>query len=189
MKNIILILAIALPAAFTAQADVINISLDASTLSGASGSVLQFSGTLTNTTAAVVFLNSVNLNSALPDPNAIDSAPFFINAPLFLDANGTTGDIGLFNVNILPSFAPGNYDGIFTVVGGAGADSQDILGSADFTVRVLPASAVPEPGTLPLLGAGVGVLLAWKRLRRAQSPLCDAHGTHKVGPLVPWRRR
>jgi len=160
MKNIILILAMVLPAAFTAQADVIDVSLDAATLSGAAGSVLQFFGTLTNTTGGVVFLNAANINSTLPDPSAIDSTPFFTNAPLSLDANGTTGDIGLFNITILDSFAPGNYDGTFTVVGGAGPDSQDILGSADFTAQV-----VPEPGTLPLLGAGIGVLLAWKRSR------------------------
>jgi hypothetical protein len=172
MKNIILILAIILLAASTARADVISISLDSSTLSGAPGSVLEFFGTLTNTTDAVVYLNADNINSSLPDPSVIDSSPFFNNAPFFLDAPGTTGDIGLFNVTILNSFAPGNYDGTFMVVGGAGADSQDILGSADFTVHVVDAAGgIPEPSMVPFLVAGVGVLFFWKRLR-------DAHGRH-----------
>ena len=176
MKNIILILAIILLAASAAQADVIDIVLDSSTLSGTPGSVLKFFGTLTNTTGDVVFLNAGNINSAIPDPNAIDNSPFFTNAPLSLGANETTGDSGLFNITIFASFAPGNYDGIFTVVGGAGTASQDILGSADVTVQV-----APEPGMLPFLGAGVGVLLAWKRFRRGHSrPLPTPASTRRT---------
>jgi hypothetical protein len=167
MKNIILILAIAATAVFTARADVLDLSLDSSTLSGAAGSVLEFSGTITNTTGAVVWLNGDDFNLSTLDPTAFDDSPFFNNTPTgFLAANGNTGDIGLFNITIFASFAPGNYDGTFTVIGGAGADSQDILGSVDFTVHVLQPSGVPEPATFPLLGTGIGVLLACRRLCR-----------------------
>jgi hypothetical protein len=166
MKNIIPILALAVTAAFTAHAGVIAITLDSPTLSGASGSVLHFSGTLTNTTGALVYLNADNINSLLPDPSAIDDSPFWNNAPVSLGASGTSGDIGLLNVTILASFGVGSYTGTFMLLGGAGVDSQDILGSADFTVNVTaptPGGAAPEPETLPLLGAAIGVLLAWKR--------------------------
>jgi hypothetical protein len=170
MKNVVPILAIALTAAFTAHAGVITITLDSSTLSGASGSVLHFSGTLTNTTGALVYLNADNINSSLPDPTAIDDSPFWNNAPVSLGANGTSGDIGLFDVTILASFGVGSYLGTFMLLGGAGVDSQDILGAADFTVNVTaptPGGAAPEPETLPLLGAATGALLAWKRFRPA----------------------
>ena len=47
------------------RAGVIEISLDASTLSGASGSVLPFFGTLTNAAGDVVYLNADNFNLAV----------------------------------------------------------------------------------------------------------------------------
>jgi hypothetical protein len=169
MKNIIPILAIAITAAFAAQAGVLDISLDQSTLTGSSGSVLEFTGTLTNTTDSVLWLNGDDYNVLISDPTsyAFDDSPFYDNTPSgYLDANGTTGDIGLFNFTIFSSLAPGNYDGSFTVTGGAGTDSQDILGSVDFTVQVTAAgqqNTAPEPGALPLVAIGIGVLLARKR--------------------------
>jgi hypothetical protein len=164
MKHIGLsILATVLLAASTARAGVVTLVLDSPELSGMPGDVLAFSGTLTNTTSDVVWLNSDNFN--LPaglDPSTIDDSPYFINTPTgFLGPYGTSGDIGLFNVTLPISLAPGNYDGTFTLLGGAGADSQDILGSADFTAQVVPSSGVPEPGTLPLLGFGACSLLVW----------------------------
>jgi len=168
VKNFIPILAMVLAAAWSARADAIDISLDSPMLSGTSGDVLQFSGTLTNTTGSVVYLNADSFDSTLPDASTIDDSPFFNNAPLFLGASGTSGDIGLFNIAILGSFAPGTYTGTFTLLGGAGPDSQDILGSADFTVVVNQTTGVPEPATLPLLGAGMSALLAWKRTRRVR---------------------
>jgi len=46
--------------------------------------------------------------------------------------------------------------GTFTILGGAGDDSQDVLASIDFTVGVgQEPSAVPEPGTLLLLACGL----------------------------------
>jgi hypothetical protein len=170
MKHIGLsILATVLLAAATARAGVVTIGLDSPLLSGNPGDVLPFSGTITNNTSDVVYLMSDNFSplSGLI-PAAIDDLPFFTNAPLFLDANESTGDIGLFNVTIPIALTPGNYGGTFTLLGGAGLDSQDVLGSADFTVQVLaaqPASGVPEPATLPLLAVGVCTLLVRRRVR------------------------
>jgi hypothetical protein len=170
MKHIDLsILATVLLAASTARAGTITMTLDAPVLYGNSGAVLGYSGTLTNTTADVVWLNADNYN--LPagiGPSAFDDTPFFTNAPLFLAANGTSGDIGLFNITIPAGLANGTFSGgTFTVLGGAGGDSQDILASVDFTVGVGPQpNNVPEPDTLPPLAAGLvvgGLALAIKR--------------------------
>jgi hypothetical protein len=146
MRNAILsILAACLLVSSGKAATSINIVLDASTRSGPAGSVLHFTGTLTNTTGAAVYLNGDNYNlSTIPADN-LDDRLFFSNTPAGrLAANGTSGDIGLFNVTIPGSTATGSYSGSYMIVGGAANDSQDILGVVNFTVQVVsgtPASA------------------------------------------------
>src|SRR5271170_6424967 len=90
-----------------AKADMLTIAIDSPTLTGSPGDVLQFFGTLTNTTNADLFLNADNFNLAGFDPSVIDDSPFFANAPLFLGPNGSTGDIGLFDITIPNAFAIG----------------------------------------------------------------------------------
>jgi hypothetical protein len=168
MKHIALsILATVLLAACTARAGVVTMVLDSPELYGMPGDVLAFSGTLTNTTDADVWLNADNYN--LPTgfgPGTIDDSPFFDNTPSgYLAANGTSGDIGLFNITIPSPLADGDYGGTFTILGGADIESQDVLASVDFTVGVRQeANSVPEPGTLPLVG--FGALLVWGRVMR-----------------------
>ena len=174
-KNWFPIFALALLPCAVASADTITITLDSPTLSGSPGDTLQFFGTLTNTTADTVFLNDVNFNLASIPLGSIDSSPFFTNAPLSLDAAGsldggfTSGDIELFDIPIPDPFTPGNYSGTFQVLGGADGGSQDIVGTADFTVQVLgPVSGVPEPGSLGLMAAAfVGICVVHRRRRIA----------------------
>jgi len=111
--------------------------------------VLEFSGTLTNTTSTNQYLNADNFNLAGFDPSAIDGNPFFANAPLFPGPDGATGDIGLFDIASPNPFAPGNHGGVFQILGGVNGDAQDIIGSVDFTVAVQQTSAVPEPAFRP----------------------------------------
>ena len=174
-KNWFPILALALLPCAVASADTITITLDSPTLSGSAGDTLQFFGTLTNTTADTVFLNDVNFNLASIPLSSIDNSPFFTNAPVSLDAAGsldggfTSGDIQLFNIAIPDPFTPGNYSGTFQVLGGADGGSQDIVGTADFTVQVLgPVSGVPEPASLGLMLAAFVAICAtngWRRSR------------------------
>lgn len=142
-----------------AKADTLLIALDSPTLNGSPGDVLQFFGTLTNTTAADLYLNADNINLAGFDPSAIDDSPFFANTPLFLVPGGSTGDIRLFDITIPNPFATGNYGGTFQVLGGVDGNAQDIIGSAYFTVQVQQSAAVPEPSSAVLLSSGALLLL------------------------------
>jgi hypothetical protein len=148
-----------------ARADVLDITFDQSVLAGSPGAVVEFFGTLDNTTDADLFLNADNFNLSAFDPSSIDDGPFFANTPTgFLDPDASTGDIGLFNITIPDSFDAGNYDGTFQVLGGATGDDQTIIGSADFTVQVTPE---PASGVLLLTALIVLVLIKGIAVRRA----------------------
>ena len=141
------------------HAATININLTPPLLSGFPGSTVTFSGTLTNTTASTVFLNFAGINlSGGFTPADLDTGPFFANAPLSLAAGESTPRIGLFAIDIPNPFADGPYQGTFTVLGGLNANAQNTLGSANFTVQV-----VPEPCSVALVGMAF-VLFAYARL-------------------------
>ncbi len=147
-----------------ANADLLTIALDSPALTGSPSDVLQFFGTLTNTTSANLYLNADNFNLAGFGPSAVDDSPFFTNAPLFLGPDASTGDIGLFNITIPDPFVTGNYGGTFQVLGGADGNAQDVIGSADFTVQVQQPAAVPEPSLAVLLSGALLLLLVAKQV-------------------------
>ena len=159
-SRLILILLVAV-GCMTARADALLISLDSPILSGPPGSVVQFFGTLTNTTGADLYLNADNFDLAGFDPSAIDDSPFFTNAPFFLGSGGTSGDIGLFNVTIPNGFGGGNYAGSFEILGGATSDDQSTIGTVDFVVQV-PSSAVPEPSSLSMFALVLGLFFVYR---------------------------
>ena len=146
------------------HADTIEITLTPTLLSGFPGSTITFSGTLCNTSASTLFLNSAGIN--LSDgftPADLDTGPFFANAPASLAAGGSTPTIGLFAIDIPNPFAEGLYQGAFSVLGGVNANAQDTLGSADFRVQVAVTS-VPEPSSsLALLVVGIALLRFHKK--------------------------
>ena len=151
------------------QASTLFVTLTPSTLTGAPGDLLQFSGTITNTTNATVFLNADGFNLTGLDSSAIDDTPFFVNAPLFLDPNASTANIGLINISIPLGFTLGNYGGTFQIFGGATADDQTLIGSVDFTAQVQAASGVPEPSSFSLLAlSGTLLTLGYYRKKRRQ---------------------
>ncbi len=137
------------------RADII-INLTSPQLQAMPGSVVTFSGTLTNIAASTAFLNSAGLNlSGGFAPGDLDAGPFFVNAPLFLAAGGATGTIDLFTINVPAAFPNGLYAGEFTVLGGIDDTAQDLLGSANFSVQV---TAIPEPSTFVLLAISAAVI-------------------------------
>jgi hypothetical protein len=143
-----------------AKGTALFISLDTPTLAGAPGDLLQFFGTISNTTGATVFLNGDNFNLTGFPPSALDDSPFFANAPLSLGAGASTADIGLFNVTIPNPFVGGDYGGTFQILGGADGNAQDVVATAFFTVQV----DTPEPSPAVLLSGALLFLLVAKRL-------------------------
>ncbi len=146
---------------------IVNIELTVTTQDGPPGSVLTFSGTLTNETSDVEYLNNLNFF----DAGFTDSEdPFLSNAPLSLDANESSGPYDLFTVTIPSSFAPGSYPSTVELVGGTDPSDNNELGSASYTVQV-DSSGAPEPGSAGLLLVGCAplALLAWRRLKAKAS--------------------
>ena len=158
MKNAVLTMMVVLP--MVAFGATININLMNSTLTGGSGVVLTFSGSLANTTGIVQNLNGAQISGLLPSFNG-NVTPFFINAPLFLTANQTTSNFGLFSVAIPSGIALGPYSGTFSILGGPNINDQALIGSTGFTVQVL----APEPETWGLMLTAAFALAARRALR------------------------
>ena len=147
--------------AVAAHASVLTVSFNPNPLSGPPGDTLQFMGTLTNDTSNTVFINSDSFSFAIP--GALDDTPFLNNAPISLGPLAMSSPFIFFQVTIPAVQAPGPYDGVFTVLGGANGNAMDNLGAGNFEVHVV----TPEPASL-LLCAAAGLALVVRR-RKARA--------------------
>lgn len=130
------------------------------------GADLTFFGTLTNagTTTLVSDLKpSFNLLAG-PDGVDLNTFPVFLADVFTPDtlAPGTTAVIPIFSVSIDPAAPIGEYNGNISFSYGGHVAGQDVI------VNVAPTQAVPEAGSLPVLGLGL-VYLAGVFLRRRLS--------------------
>ena len=163
-QGFLLLLAVTVIGVGAARAASITVSLDNPDQFGAPGSTLEYLGTITNTGSDTAFLNSDDFSLAGTSGDfTFDDSPYFSNAPLFLNAGGSSGDIELFDIVVSAPFpdSPGYYPGSFTVVGGSDGGAQDVLGAVNFSVSV-----TPEPGSAVLLFAGAAAAIAALRRRR-----------------------
>lgn len=143
-----------------------QVTMNILTGSGVPGSTITFKGEITNSSAGRVYLNDVANILNVPGLTLRDNL-FFENAPAFLDPGTSTGNFSLFAVDVDPTMALGTYTGDFTLKGGGGIDSVNILRTTSFSVRVVPA-----PGAIMTVVIGAlfpaASLLKRKRSRRKQ---------------------
>jgi hypothetical protein len=138
-RLILVVLAVA--ALDTARADVI-FNLTPPMLSTAAGTTIEFTGTLTNTGSAEVFLNG-DLSMLLYSNLTLNDSPFFANSPLSLAAGGGSYFGPFFDIIVDPVAVPGVYTGSFMIQGGADSSTFSNVASQNFQVTVV--SGVPEP--------------------------------------------
>jgi hypothetical protein len=175
--------------AFTAlpvTAQDLGIILSQSTLTGAAGTTLTFDASLTNLSTSTVFLNGDSFTTVSPSLTVSDN-PFLTNAPLSLSVSATSGPFVIFTVTIAPGTAPGVYSlNDFTILGGLTGTDFNVLGSTNFTIDVV--SAVPESGTLLLVGSGLLGLCLMKRPKAkvkvgTHQPLDPPESASQKGPF------
>lgn len=134
-----------------ALADTLTLSLSNPVQSSTSGSTVTFDATVSASSAntAPIFLNSDSFT--IDSPLTLDDTDFF-SFPLSLNPGGSyTG--ALFIITLPSGLIPGDYTGSFEILGGANGSALDTLATTGFQVN-----ATPEPGTMPLLATGLGLL-------------------------------
>jgi len=172
----LLITAVMLLWPVAAQADPLTLVLTPGAQTGAPGSLLTFSGSLTNTGTSALFLNGLNLQLNAPGGAfTLDEFAFFVNVPQQLAGGQTTGTVPLFTVTLGSGALPGTYSGSITILGGLTDAAFDELTTQFFEVTVQSAAdPVPEPATIILLGTGLaGVLVSARSRRRARRSVND----------------
>jgi hypothetical protein len=135
------------------------LNLPNSTQSAAPGEVVTFYGSLSNAGDGAIFLNGLSAQiNAVPADLTVDPDIFFSEAPLFLAAGESSGQIPLLAVTIQPGFtgAYGPFLGSLFVLGGADGDAINIVAAGEYSVVV-----TPEPGSGVLIS--IFAAYAWGR--------------------------
>jgi hypothetical protein len=185
MKTLKLCLATLLFAAGSAWADDLVINLDAATLTGSSGDLLSFSGTITSNDLAPIDLNDISVSLAgnvHRRPDAVSVGAIYGRRPW------NTVDFTLFTVTIdAPYTDPfGPVEGTVTILDGVesgnvyDASAVNYLGQTGFTVDPVgpEISTVPEVSTVWML-LPVVVCLWWIG-RRRRTVGCGPAGATRV---------
>jgi hypothetical protein len=143
----------------TAWGDLI-LTITPDSLSATPGGTIEFTGTLMNTGGSELFLNG-DLSELGYSGLTVDDSPFFSDAPLSLDPDGSyTGP--LFDVVVSSGTPAGTYAGSFTVQGGTDANAVSNLATQNFQVNV---GAVPEPRSVGFILIGMSTIVFLSRKR------------------------
>lgn len=125
---------------------------------GTPGSLLVFTGVLTNTSAETLLINSMTL---IVDPFTTTQSVLLSSGAITLAPGQSTGLVTLFTVTIDPTLeVPSTITGFFAAGGASGVG--DFV-TQSFTINVEP---IPEPTTLLLLGTGLAAVAFKRRYRQ-----------------------
>ena len=162
----------AFAAPITASGTNWSITLSEADRTGPAGSILTYSGTITNTTGSDLFIDASTLDFTASAPSFdynFDLAPEFLDTLGIIGVGGHTGP--LFFVEWFGTVAPGTTGtGSFELTAAPPANpaTLSIAFSAAATTRV-----VPTPGSLTLLLAGlISIVCLRSKLSRTNTDLC-----------------
>jgi len=144
------------------QAASISFQLSSTALTAPSGGTVTFDGTVTNNSGTDLKARDFFFNFFGYDPTSVTPIQDLGVSTDFPIGNGTTSaEVALFDVTLGLVPAGSSFPIQIQL-----EDAQGDL-SAIQTATV-SASPIPEPGTVPLLGAGLsGILAVWRRRKRS----------------------
>jgi hypothetical protein len=167
LKACVIVMFLALLAALPGTAHADNVTLSLAPVSAAPGTTVTVDGTIASIGSTTFFLNNEDFTLGSSFFLNGDTTDFFLNAPLSLDGGTNTGTIALFTFDIANGTPAGTYAGNFLdVIGGPGANDQNLLASTEFAVTVTPVTATPEPGSLVLIATGLLLLIALALIKK-----------------------